>query len=82
MRPGPFQFSSRPYIPTGTTACTDYLGKANYANSPLPVGPVDISVTGFTIVDGGSGYTVPYGYHHGFLRYAISGSSPLAVRPY
>jgi FtsP/CotA-like multicopper oxidase with cupredoxin domain len=44
---------------TGTTACTDYLGKANYANSPLPVGPVDTSATGFTILDGGSGYTAP-----------------------
>ena len=39
-----------------TTNCTDYFGVANYANSPLPVGLVDISATGFTIVDGGSGY--------------------------
>jgi hypothetical protein len=37
--------------------CKDYLGVANYANSPLPIGSVDISVTGFTIVDGGSGYS-------------------------
>jgi hypothetical protein len=44
---------------TGTTACTDYFGKANYANSPLPVGPVDLTATGFTIMDGGSGYTAP-----------------------
>ncbi len=44
---------------TGTTACTDYFGKANYANSPLPVGPVDLSATGFTILDGGDSYTNP-----------------------
>src|ERR1700758_1257261 len=43
----------------GTTLCTDYFGKGNYANSPLPSGPVDISPTGFTIIDGGSGYTAP-----------------------
>ena len=43
----------------GTTLCTDYFGKGNYANSPLPSGPIDISATGFTIVDGGSGYTAP-----------------------
>jgi FtsP/CotA-like multicopper oxidase with cupredoxin domain len=40
-----------------TTNCTDYFGVANYANSPLPAGPVDITpLTGFTIVNGGSGY--------------------------
>jgi FtsP/CotA-like multicopper oxidase with cupredoxin domain len=39
-----------------TTLCTDYFGKANYANSPLPVSSVDISLTGFTILNGGSGY--------------------------
>ena len=44
---------------TGTTLCTDYFGKGNYANSPLPAGPIDITATGFTIVDGGSGYTAP-----------------------
>ncbi len=44
---------------TGTTLCTDYFGKANYANSPLPVGPVDVSATGFTILNGGSGYSAP-----------------------
>jgi hypothetical protein len=43
----------------GTTVCTDYFGKGNYANSPLPAGPVDTSSTGFTIVNGGSGYTAP-----------------------
>jgi len=43
----------------GTTLCTDYFGKANYANSPLPIGGLDISPTGFTILDGGSGYTAP-----------------------
>jgi FtsP/CotA-like multicopper oxidase with cupredoxin domain len=44
---------------TGTTACTDFFGVANYANSPLPVGPVDISATGFTVMNGGSGYSTP-----------------------
>lgn len=43
--------------PPVTTNCTDYLGVANYANSPLPIGPVDISSAGFTIMDGGSGYS-------------------------
>ena len=43
---------------TGSPACTDYFGKANYANSPLPVGPVDTSVTGFTIMDGGKNYSL------------------------
>ncbi len=42
---------------TPTPLCTDYFGKANYANSPLPVAPVDFSPTGFTIMDGGSGYS-------------------------
>jgi FtsP/CotA-like multicopper oxidase with cupredoxin domain len=41
---------------TPTTLCTDYFGKANYANSPLPISSVDISATGFTILNGGSGY--------------------------
>jgi FtsP/CotA-like multicopper oxidase with cupredoxin domain len=42
---------------TSTTLCTDYFGKANYANSPLPISSVDISATGFTIMNGGSGYS-------------------------
>src|SRR5581483_6298627 len=41
----------------GTTLCTDFFGKANYANSPLPVGPLDLN--GFNVVNGGSGYTAP-----------------------
>ena len=44
---------------TATTLCTDYFGKANFANSPLPTGPIDISATGITLIDGGSGYTAP-----------------------
>ncbi len=44
---------------TGSTLCTDYFGVGNYANSPLPAGPVDISPTGFTLEDGGSGYSNP-----------------------
>jgi FtsP/CotA-like multicopper oxidase with cupredoxin domain len=44
---------------TTTMLCTDYFGKANYANSPLPVGGIDISATGLTIMNGGSGYTAP-----------------------
>jgi FtsP/CotA-like multicopper oxidase with cupredoxin domain len=43
---------------TASPACTDYFGKANYANSPLPVGPVDTSVTGFTIMKGGNNYSL------------------------
>jgi FtsP/CotA-like multicopper oxidase with cupredoxin domain len=49
-----------PLAPAGTlpsTACTDYFGKANYANSPLPIGPVDITPTGFTVMDGGKNYS-------------------------
>ncbi len=42
---------------TPTTLCTDFFGKGNYANSPLPTGPIDR--VGMTIVDGGSGYTAP-----------------------
>src|SRR5438105_281631 len=38
-----------------STGCTDYFGVANYANSPLPGG----TITGFSIMAGGSGYTVP-----------------------
>lgn len=45
-------------IPPVTTNCTDYFGVANYANSPLPKGSVDITpLTGLTIVNGGSGYS-------------------------
>ena len=51
-------FTATPPSTTGTTLCTDFFGKGNYANSPLPAGPID-TVTGFTIVDGGSGYTAP-----------------------
>jgi FtsP/CotA-like multicopper oxidase with cupredoxin domain len=46
-------------INPATTMCTDIFGKANYANSPLPKGPLDISASGFTIIDGGAGYTAP-----------------------
>ena len=34
-------------------------GKANYAQQPSANGGVDISLTGFTILDGGGGYTAP-----------------------
>jgi FtsP/CotA-like multicopper oxidase with cupredoxin domain len=37
------------------TPCTDYFGANNYANSPLPAG----TVTGFTLLAGGSGYVNP-----------------------
>jgi FtsP/CotA-like multicopper oxidase with cupredoxin domain len=33
--------------------CTDYFGVANWANSPLPAG----TITGYTLISGGSGYT-------------------------
>ena len=35
--------------------CTDYFGYGNYANSPVPAGPV----SGLTLVNGGTGYTNP-----------------------
>jgi FtsP/CotA-like multicopper oxidase with cupredoxin domain len=35
--------------------CTDYFGSGNWANSPLPAG----TITGFTLVAGGSGYATP-----------------------
>lgn len=40
---------------TNSTNCTDFFGVGNWANSPLPAG----SITGFTIVSGGSGYVNP-----------------------
>lgn len=40
---------------SNSSNCTDYFGVANWANSPLPAGPV---VT-LTLVAGGSGYTNP-----------------------
>lgn len=40
---------------TTTTNCTDYFGNGNFANSPLPAG----TITGFTLVAGGSNYTNP-----------------------
>ena len=44
-------------IDTGTnsTNCTDYFGSGNWANSPLPAG----TITGYTLIAGGSGYTAP-----------------------
>src|SRR5437870_1186541 len=44
---------------TNSTLCTDYFGVANYANSPLPVGPIDPSLAGFLVMNGGSGYVAP-----------------------
>ena len=44
---------------TNSTLCTDYFGVANYANSPLPVGPIDPSAAGFLVTNGGSGYVAP-----------------------
>jgi FtsP/CotA-like multicopper oxidase with cupredoxin domain len=35
--------------------CTDYFGSGNWANSPLPAG----TITGYTLIAGGSGYTAP-----------------------
>jgi FtsP/CotA-like multicopper oxidase with cupredoxin domain len=35
--------------------CTDYFGSGNWANSPLPSG----TITGYTLISGGSGYTAP-----------------------
>ncbi len=42
---------------TGNPLCTDFFGVANYANSPLPTGPVDTA--NFTFLDGGVGYSAP-----------------------
>ena len=42
-------------VPPVTTNCTDYFGVGNWANSPLPMG----TITGFTLVSGGSGYSNP-----------------------
>jgi FtsP/CotA-like multicopper oxidase with cupredoxin domain len=39
-----------------SNACTDYFGVANWANSPLPIGPVSAT---FTIMSGGIGYSAP-----------------------
>ena len=44
-----------PVSATGTTPCTDYFGAGNWANSPLPAG----TITGYTLIAGGSGYTAP-----------------------
>ena len=41
--------------PSGSTNCTDYFGVANWANSPLPTG----TITGYTVLMPGSGYTAP-----------------------
>jgi FtsP/CotA-like multicopper oxidase with cupredoxin domain len=52
-------FGQAANIPTcnGTNGpnCTDYFGVGNWANSPLPSG----TITGFTLVAGGSGYASP-----------------------
>ncbi len=40
----------------------DYFGAANYANSPLPTltPSAGVALTGFTVQNGGSGYTTPH----------------------
>jgi FtsP/CotA-like multicopper oxidase with cupredoxin domain len=40
---------------SGSTFCTDYFGAVNWANSPLPAGPI----ASFTLLSGGSGYVAP-----------------------
>src|SRR5579864_3578441 len=40
---------------TTVTPCTDLFGVGNWANSPLPAG----TITGFTLINGGSGYVNP-----------------------
>src|SRR5207253_8595364 len=42
---------------TGVQTCA--LPISNYANSPLPVGPIDPSLAGFLVMNGGSGYVAP-----------------------
>jgi FtsP/CotA-like multicopper oxidase with cupredoxin domain len=55
----PLSFSQAANIPVcnGSNGpnCTDYFGAANWANSPLPQG----TITGYTLISGGSGYTAP-----------------------
>jgi FtsP/CotA-like multicopper oxidase with cupredoxin domain len=56
---GGLAFGQATIVPTcnGTNGlnCTDYFGVANWANSPLPAG----TITGFTMIAGGSGYVNP-----------------------
>lgn len=40
---------------SGSANCTDYFGSGNWANSPLPAG----TITGYTLIAGGSGYSAP-----------------------
>ena len=42
-------------VANGSTFCTDYFGAVNWANSPLPAGPI----ASFTLLSGGSGYIAP-----------------------
>src|ERR1700746_490973 len=51
----PIYSTSVPPDIIGTTNCTDYFGVGNWANSPLPAG----TITGYTLIAGGSGYTAP-----------------------
>jgi len=57
--------------PINPTNCTDYFGSPNWANSPLPAG----SVTGFTVVASGSGYTNPVAV---YIADAIGGTGAAA----
>ncbi len=55
-------YAPPPTIPTcgtpqavGAPVCTDFFGVANYANSPVPAGPVQT----ITVIDKGSHYSIP-----------------------
>ncbi|MGE5347138.1 MAG: hypothetical protein ACM3JH_14385, partial [Acidithiobacillales bacterium] len=53
-----FDANGVPVFTSGLTTsynCTDYFGVGNWANSPLPAG----TITGFTLIAGGSGYANP-----------------------
>ncbi len=60
---------------SGVALCTDYFGKGNWANSPLPSG----SVTAITITSAGSGYINPLVTISDALNPSASGATVGAV---
>jgi FtsP/CotA-like multicopper oxidase with cupredoxin domain len=51
--------------------CTDYFGSGNWANSPLPAG----TITGYTLIAGGSGFVSPTVTVTDITGATLSGSS-------
>jgi FtsP/CotA-like multicopper oxidase with cupredoxin domain len=63
-------------IGTGSANCTDYFGSGNWANSPLPAG----TITGYTLIAGGSGYSSPTVTITDMTGAALSGAAaPTAI---